>query len=245
MALWTRFETLLFLVIICIWVAGYFFLDLHWLKVPWTPLALIGTAVAFVIGFQNNSSYGRIWEARQIWGSIVNSSRTFGMMVQDFINNDHTKNNIDENEIYNEKKIASHNFEYDNLQNNIAPIISNPLFYYVGSEASLMDTIQNGTINEFTLSIKVVDSNGLSDIDSVYVDLFNYQDSNNTTITPKILLYDDGNNIHGDNVAGDGIYSRNGSFPDDSEGNRKFDFVAIDRLGVKSNIVSHNFVVVK
>ena len=56
MAMWTRYETLLFLGIITAWVSVYYFLDLEWLKVPWTPLAVIGTAVAFVIGFQNNSA---------------------------------------------------------------------------------------------------------------------------------------------------------------------------------------------
>ena len=79
MAIWTRFETLLFTVIIASFVSLYYFFDLAWLRIPWTPLALIGTAVAFVIGFQNNSAYGRIWEARKIWGGIVNTSRTFGM----------------------------------------------------------------------------------------------------------------------------------------------------------------------
>ena len=74
MAKWTRYETMLFLSIITVVVALYYFLDLAWLKIPWTPLALIGTAVAFVIGFQNNSAYGRIWEARKIWGGIVNTS---------------------------------------------------------------------------------------------------------------------------------------------------------------------------
>ena len=54
-----------------------------------TPLALIGTAVAFVIGFQNNSAYGRIWEARKIWGGIVNTSRTFGVFIQDMVNNEY------------------------------------------------------------------------------------------------------------------------------------------------------------
>ncbi|MFK7813457.1 MAG: bestrophin family protein [Maribacter sp.] len=94
MAIWTRFETLLFLVIILAVVAAYYFLDLAWLKIPWTPLALIGTAVAFVIGFQNNSAYGRIWEARKIWGGIVNTSRTFGMFVQDMLTNEHTQKNV-------------------------------------------------------------------------------------------------------------------------------------------------------
>ncbi|PQJ80744.1 bestrophin family protein [Polaribacter porphyrae] len=86
---WTRFETILFFIIITITVAIYFLFDLHWFKIPWTPIALIGTAVAFVIGFQNNSAYGRIWEARKIWGGIVNTSRTFGMFVQDMVTNEH------------------------------------------------------------------------------------------------------------------------------------------------------------
>jgi putative membrane protein len=86
---WTRYETFLFITIITVFVGLYYFLDLEWLKIPWTPLALIGTAVAFVIGFQNNSAYGRIWEARKIWGGIVNTSRTFGMFVQDMVNNEY------------------------------------------------------------------------------------------------------------------------------------------------------------
>ncbi len=86
---WTRFETIFFIIFSSIIVGIYFFFDLHWLKIPWTPIALIGTAVAFVIGFQNNSAYGRIWEARKIWGGIVNTSRTFGMFVQDMVTNEH------------------------------------------------------------------------------------------------------------------------------------------------------------
>jgi len=91
MAWWTRFETFLFIIIISVYVALYHFFDLTWLKIPWTPLALIGTAVAFVVGFQNNSAYGRIWEARKIWGGIVNTSRTFGMFVQDMISNEYAE----------------------------------------------------------------------------------------------------------------------------------------------------------
>lgn len=88
MIMWTRFETYSFIIYVSILVGLYYFLDLEWLKIPWTPLALIGTAVAFVIGFQNNSAYGRIWEARKIWGGIVNTSRTFGMFVQDMVDNE-------------------------------------------------------------------------------------------------------------------------------------------------------------
>ncbi len=56
------------------------------LSLPWGPLGVIGIAVAFYLGFKNNSSYDRTWEARKIWGSIVNNSRTFGAAVIAFVN---------------------------------------------------------------------------------------------------------------------------------------------------------------
>ena len=52
---------------------------------PWQPIGVVGIAVAFYLGFKNNSSYDRTWEARKIWGSIVNNSRSFGAAVLSFI----------------------------------------------------------------------------------------------------------------------------------------------------------------
>jgi len=108
MAKWTRYETFLFIVIITIFVGLHYFLDLAWLKIPWTPLALIGTAVAFVIGFQNNAAYGRIWEARKIWGGIVNTSRTFGMYVQDMVSNEHASEKLSKEELRQEIKTLTY-----------------------------------------------------------------------------------------------------------------------------------------
>lgn len=59
----------------------------HWISIPWLPVSLIGTAVAFYIGFKNNQSYDRVWEARKIWGGIVNSSRSWGTLVNAYIRN--------------------------------------------------------------------------------------------------------------------------------------------------------------
>jgi ion channel-forming bestrophin family protein len=50
-------------------------------SLPWEPLSVIGIAVAFYLGFKNNSSYDRTWEARKIWGAIVNDSRTFATAI--------------------------------------------------------------------------------------------------------------------------------------------------------------------
>lgn len=39
--------------------------------------ALMGTAIAFFIGFNSNQAYSRWWEARIVWGGIVNDSRSW------------------------------------------------------------------------------------------------------------------------------------------------------------------------
>ena len=85
MVFWTRQETVIFLLLALITAVLYQVAGLTWLRLPWTPIALIGTAVAFLIGFQNNAAYGRAWEARQIWGGIVNESRTWAIWVRDMV----------------------------------------------------------------------------------------------------------------------------------------------------------------
>ena len=40
-------------------------------------MSILGGALAFFLAFRNNSAYDRWWEARKIWGGIVNISRTF------------------------------------------------------------------------------------------------------------------------------------------------------------------------
>ncbi len=87
---WTRRHILLFLFLALIPVVLFDVLGLKWLHVPWLPLGVLGTAVAFIVSFKNNASYDRLWEARKIWGGIVNASRSWTIMVKDFINNDHT-----------------------------------------------------------------------------------------------------------------------------------------------------------
>lgn len=92
--LWTR-RDLYQLVIYCsIPTALYAVLDWKFLALPWLPIALLGTAVAFVVGFKNNASYDRLWEARKVWGAIVNSSRAWGISAKDFVTNKHAHNHL-------------------------------------------------------------------------------------------------------------------------------------------------------
>ncbi len=70
------------------------FCFLEWdVSLPWQAVSIIGIAVAFYLGFKNNSSYDRTWEARKIWGSIVNNSRSFGAAVTAFL---HHVGSVDE-----------------------------------------------------------------------------------------------------------------------------------------------------
>lgn len=41
-----------------------------------TPFTLIGVALGIFLGFRNNASYDRFWEARILWGSLINTSRS-------------------------------------------------------------------------------------------------------------------------------------------------------------------------
>ena len=81
--IWTKREIIFFTVYAALVTALYEILDIKFLQIPLAPVALVGTAVAFLVGFQNNAAYDRIWEARKIWGGIVNTSRTLIITVKD------------------------------------------------------------------------------------------------------------------------------------------------------------------
>lgn len=96
---WTRRDIYFLLLISTIPTTLYVFLDWKWLAIPWLPIALLGTAVAFVVGFKNNASYDRMWEARKAWGAIVNASRAWGIMIKDFVTNKHAAVKLSDEEL--------------------------------------------------------------------------------------------------------------------------------------------------
>lgn len=55
--------------------------DQHWVAVDDLPLSLLGSALAVILGVRNNVAYARWWEARSLWGSAVNNSRSFARGV--------------------------------------------------------------------------------------------------------------------------------------------------------------------
>jgi putative membrane protein len=82
---WTKRETLFMTVVAVVPTALSAGVGWRWLEVPWVPIAMLGTASAFTVGFRNNATYARTWEARQIWGGIVNASRAWGLMARDLV----------------------------------------------------------------------------------------------------------------------------------------------------------------
>jgi ion channel-forming bestrophin family protein len=87
---WTRRDIYVLIVVALIPTVAFHFFKCGWLAIPWVPVALVGTAAAFIVGFKNTQTYNRLWEARQIWGAIVNSSRSFGMLVKHNVQADKT-----------------------------------------------------------------------------------------------------------------------------------------------------------
>ena len=69
---------------ICTCIASYYtneyFVSNHF-DFPGVIPTVLGTALAFFVGFNNNQSYDRWWEARKIWGAIVNDSRSWARQV--------------------------------------------------------------------------------------------------------------------------------------------------------------------
>ena len=85
----------------------YEFTSFSW-SIPWLPLSVIGTAVAFYVGFKNNSAYDRLWEARKIWGGIVNNSRSWGISVRGFVSSVFTDVATSEKDTWKKRLIYRH-----------------------------------------------------------------------------------------------------------------------------------------
>ena len=84
---WTRRDIYVLIILGVVPVVAYQIGNAKWVGIPWTVVALLGTATAFIVGFKNLQTYNRTWEARQIWGDLISGSRAWGMMSRDFFDN--------------------------------------------------------------------------------------------------------------------------------------------------------------
>ncbi len=83
--------------VLAIAMVVYYFTQKFKKTIPEMPLsipAFLGTAISVILSFKLSQSYDRWWEARKIWGSIVNDSRSFVLQLQSFINKKNEKDII-------------------------------------------------------------------------------------------------------------------------------------------------------
>ena len=96
-------------------VLMYETLNCDWMAIPFLPVSLLGTATAFYLGFKNNSSYDRLWEARRLWGGIVNDSRSWALSIRDYLGNQFRPEAMSQDEIEKwRKKLVYRHLAYIN-----------------------------------------------------------------------------------------------------------------------------------
>ena len=74
------------LLVVSIFSTIIYFLTKHFtdLNIPISIGAFLITAISLLLSFKLSQSYDRWWEARKIWGEIVNSSRTLVIQLKNF-----------------------------------------------------------------------------------------------------------------------------------------------------------------
>ena len=86
-----------------LWVAVYgIIIEILYQKFKWTDISIpmtvptvLGTIISLLLAFRSNQAYDRWWEARIIWGAIVNDSRTLARQVLSLIENPLDPDGID------------------------------------------------------------------------------------------------------------------------------------------------------
>lgn len=52
------------------------------------PFTIVGLALSIFLGFRNNAAYDRYWEGRKLWGSMVNTTRSFAIQILTVMDHD-------------------------------------------------------------------------------------------------------------------------------------------------------------
>ncbi|MEP0860151.1 MAG: hypothetical protein HRF52_01775 [Ignavibacterium sp.] len=207
------------------------------IKIQFTQVSVVNSVSAEIISPAGKSflegslillDNGKSENGDQTANDKIFSNKIF-MKSNDLNGNYDVKFYVNENSDKN-KLAAWTTFRYRNGQSNSAPIISDALVE--------PDTVVATDTILILTSLRVSDGNGLNDISEVYFIVYRPDGS---TSGNKVFLFDDGNLLqNGDQTAGDGIYSRiifvNQT---NAKGTYRFEFKAIDRGGLQSNIINY------
>jgi putative membrane protein len=139
---------------------------------PFSIAAILGSALAIFIAFRNNSSYSRWWEARTLWGGIINSSRVLARLIVTFTDSHAHQPNYDKerSELFKKEMIYKviawvhalrfHLRKQDNWQ-ELKPLLSEkeftelqrvqnkPNFIHLLSGKKIYQAMANGTLAGF------------------------------------------------------------------------------------------------
>lgn len=132
------------------------YLIAHHFEIPSIIPTVLGTAIAFFIGFNNNQAYDRWWEARKVWGSLVNDSRSFARNLINYTDDNKAAKAM----IY--RHIA---FLYA-LKANLRGTIDEIYIKYL-SEADLIEIEKHSNTHNAILNIQSRDLQKLSKSDSI------------------------------------------------------------------------------
>jgi putative membrane protein len=109
--------------------------------------SIVGTAVSLLLAFRIAQSYERWWEARIVWGAIVNDSRTLIREVQLFIKD----NNEKEIAVFAERQIIWNYALGESLRQ--LPF-SDRVQSYISSNNITAENIPNALLDQHTAQIK-------------------------------------------------------------------------------------------
>ena len=139
---------------------------------PFSIAAILGSALAIFIAFRNNSSYSRWWEARTLWGGIINSCRVLARLIITFTDSHSHQQNYDKerSELFKKEMIYKviawvhalrlHLRKQDNWQ-ELKPFLSEqefielqksqnkPNFIHLISGKKIYEAMANGTLGGF------------------------------------------------------------------------------------------------
>ena len=82
---WTRGTIYVLVALSVVPTLLYQFAGWTWLTIPWGVIFMLGTTVALSAGFKTLQTYNRMLEAQQAWSSIVASSRVWGGLCRDLV----------------------------------------------------------------------------------------------------------------------------------------------------------------
>lgn len=76
-ARYTGKEVAIFTTVALLVTLSFTQLHMQYFSIAASPMSIFGSALTIFLGFRTNSAYQRWWEARTLWGGVVNHCRSF------------------------------------------------------------------------------------------------------------------------------------------------------------------------